>query len=76
MFTYLTYSVQANLPNLRRLFVDARTVEEESAYSRNAVLLQPSFSAMCTDAKDLIVLQPGPVHVLGGCLQFNSAAHE
>ena len=32
----LTYK-QANLPNLRRLFVDARTEAEESSYSRNAV---------------------------------------
>ena len=30
-------NTQANLPNLRRLFVQARTDEEESAYSRNAV---------------------------------------
>jgi hypothetical protein len=28
---------QSNLPNLRRLFVEARTDAEESAYSRNAV---------------------------------------
>lgn len=28
---------QANLPNLRRLFVEARTDAEESAYSRTAV---------------------------------------
>ncbi|KAE9369382.1 hypothetical protein N431DRAFT_469296 [Stipitochalara longipes BDJ] len=27
---------QANLPNLRRLFVEARTEAEESQYSRNA----------------------------------------
>jgi hypothetical protein len=27
----------SNLPNLRRLFVDARTDAEESEYSRNAV---------------------------------------
>lgn len=27
----------SNLPNLRRLFVEARTEAEESAYSRNAV---------------------------------------
>ncbi|TVY36811.1 hypothetical protein LSUB1_G003683 [Lachnellula subtilissima] len=27
---------KANLPNLRRLFVEARTDAEESAYSRNA----------------------------------------
>ena len=31
--------MQANLPNLRRLFVDARTEAEESSYSRNAVRL-------------------------------------
>lgn len=31
--------LQANLPNLRRLFVDARTEAEESSYSRNAVSL-------------------------------------
>jgi hypothetical protein len=30
-------SIKANLPNLRRLFVEARTEIEESAYSRNAV---------------------------------------
>ena len=29
--------IQANLPNLRRLFVDARTEAEERSYSRNAV---------------------------------------
>ncbi|KAH8590881.1 hypothetical protein B0O99DRAFT_520658 [Bisporella sp. PMI_857] len=32
----LIKSTQANLPNLRRLFVEARTDAEESAYSRNA----------------------------------------
>ena len=37
---------QANLPNLRRLFVDARTEAEESSYSRNAVrFLEPDFIA-------------------------------
>ena len=34
--------MQANLPNLRRLFVDARTEAEESSYSRNAVRLSGS----------------------------------
>lgn len=29
--------LQANLPNLRRLFVEARTVAEENEYSRTAV---------------------------------------
>lgn len=33
----LTFIVQANFPNLRRLFVEARTDAEESVYSRNAV---------------------------------------
>ena len=36
LLTFLV-SLQANLPNLRRLFVDARTDAEESSYSRNAV---------------------------------------
>ena len=31
--------IMANLPNLRRLFVEARSIEEESKYSRNAVCL-------------------------------------
>jgi hypothetical protein len=30
-------STQANLPNLRRLFVESRTEAEENEYSRNAV---------------------------------------
>ena len=29
--------MQANLPNLRRLFVEARTEAEENEYSRTAV---------------------------------------
>lgn len=33
----LTARQPSNLPNLRRLFVEARTEAEESAYSRNAV---------------------------------------
>ena len=40
----MTY-VQANLPNLRRLFVDARTEAEESSYSRNAVRVSSFRSA-------------------------------
>jgi hypothetical protein len=36
----LIHSQPSNLPNLRRLFVEARTDIEESAYSRNAVLLR------------------------------------
>jgi hypothetical protein len=37
MSLILIWLTQANLPNLRRLFVEARTEAEESAYSRNAV---------------------------------------
>ena len=33
---------KSNLPNLRRLFVEARTEAEESAHSRNAVRLELS----------------------------------
>jgi hypothetical protein len=35
-----TISQSSNLPNLRRLFVEARSDAEESAYSRNAVSLR------------------------------------
>jgi hypothetical protein len=38
----LTKFSKANLPNLRRLFVEARTDAEESAYSRNAVSITVS----------------------------------
>lgn len=34
----------SNLPNLRRLFVEARTEAEESAYSRNAVRVHEVYS--------------------------------
>jgi hypothetical protein len=34
---YTKVQQPSNLPNLRRLFVEARTEAEESAYSRNAV---------------------------------------
>lgn len=34
---YAKVEQPSNLPNLRRLFVEARTEAEESAYSRNAV---------------------------------------
>ncbi|PGH11712.1 hypothetical protein AJ79_04735 [Helicocarpus griseus UAMH5409] len=35
-YTLLTPVYQANLPNLRRLFVESRTEAEENEYSRNA----------------------------------------
>jgi len=66
----------SNLPNLRRLFVEARTEAEESAYSRNAV--SPSSHMMKCGALFLIyiVLQSRPLHVLGRGLQFSGAADE
>ena len=41
---------EANLPNLRRLFVEARTDAEESAYSRNAVSENWIFEDVCLTA--------------------------
>ena len=38
---------KANLPNLRRLFVEARTDTEESAYSRNAVSIALKGNLIC-----------------------------
>ncbi|KAL2057645.1 hypothetical protein ABVK25_002029 [Lepraria finkii] len=47
----------ANLPNLRRLFVDARTEAEESSYSRNAfyklILFMSSVAAFSLIAQRL-----------------------
>lgn len=42
----------SRLPNLRRLFVEARSEAEESAYSRNAV----SFSHIWTSSSHLTIL--------------------
>jgi hypothetical protein len=39
---------KTNLPNLRRLFVEARTDAEESAYSRNAVSVALKGNFICT----------------------------
>lgn len=65
---------KANLPNLRRLFVEARTEAEESAYSRNAV------SNLTRMAKILahgdIVLQHCTIYVLRCGLQSDSATCE
>ena len=37
LYAFTKAEQPSNLPNLRRLFVEARTEAEESAYSRNAV---------------------------------------
>lgn len=77
----LTSTYQA-LPNLRRLFVDARTEAEESKYSRNAVgipmicknhTIQFSLSRWLTAGP---VLQPDFVYVLSCRLQSCGAANE
>ncbi len=52
---------QANLPNLRRLFVEARTEAEESAYSRNAVSQIRGFMNV---GSYFTVLQYRAVHVI------------
>lgn len=64
---------KANLPNLRRLFVEARTDAEESAYSRNAV--RNSFIYV-NHLLISLVLQYCPVHVIRCCLQSRCSADE
>ncbi|KAL1958956.1 hypothetical protein VTO42DRAFT_3509 [Malbranchea cinnamomea] len=54
----------ANLPNLRRLFVEARTEAEENEYSRNAI------------GAIFPVLQPRLVHILCCRFQPHCPAHE
>lgn len=46
---------QANLPNLRRLFVDARTEAEESSYSRTAVWTVSSTNGANGTEKKLVL---------------------
>lgn len=76
LHTTLTLTQPSNLPNLRRLFVEARTEAEESAYSRNAVSLQSiSYKAAGTDILHT-VLQPGTLYVLRGSLQPRGAENE
>ncbi len=60
---------QANLPNLRRLFVEARTEAEESQYSRNAVSLFPHYISWLYAYVVDLVLQHCAVHVICGCFQ-------
>lgn len=63
------------LPNLRRLFVEARTEAEENEYSRNAV------SYLCFDRGNLTndirrVLQSGAIHFICCCLQLSGTEDE
>jgi len=66
---------QANLPNLRRLFVDARTEAEESSYSRNAVCT-PRSAVIYFSRLICKVLQSNTLHVFGCCVQSNRSADE
>jgi hypothetical protein len=65
---------QANLPNLRRLFVEARTEAEESAYSRNAVSSPLQLRNVRSDLR--IVLQYCIIHVFGRCIQSHCATRK
>jgi hypothetical protein len=63
------------LPNLRRLFVEARTEAEENEYSRNAV----RDAHHGTQRRNLlisVVLQFGPLHFISGCIQPRGATYE
>ena len=63
----LTRSVQPfNLPNLRRLFVEARTEAEENAYSRRAVR---AFRRIESSSDIGSVLQSRHLHVRGRHIQ-------
>ncbi|KAH7091083.1 hypothetical protein FB567DRAFT_517914 [Paraphoma chrysanthemicola] len=52
----LLTSQPSNLPNLRRLFVEARSDAEESAYSRNAVRDPQSMSPHAALAHSSIIV--------------------
>ena len=75
LFSLDTRIERMALPNLRRLFVEARTEAEENEYSRNAVReyvrLQYAANTDCC-----LVLQLGTFHFVGGCLQPSGPAHE
>lgn len=66
---------QANLPNLRRLFVEARTDAEESAYSRTAVS-SPILELLLDITLYLIVLQHRSLHVFRCGLQSRGSTSE
>jgi len=72
----LTKFSKANLPNLRRLFVEARTDAEESAYSRNAVSVSHFCNYSNAHCFIALVLQYRPFHVIGCRLQPRGSANE
>jgi Family of unknown function (DUF5310) len=72
------------LPNLRRLFVEARTEAEENEYSRNAVRNPPQinsnvivelsiFLTFMADGLMYLVLQPRIVHIIDCGFQFDGS---
>ena len=64
--------MQANLPNLRRLFVEARTEAEENEYSRNAVCITrmstQSMDERTNGNNEMTVLQSRPFYFLCCCV--------
>ncbi|KAI1260298.1 hypothetical protein F5Y18DRAFT_259709 [Xylariaceae sp. FL1019] len=77
-----TSASQASFPNLRRLFVDARSDGEEREVSRRAVSHYSSCSssqllrALLADYIARLVLQCCAVHGFCGRLQFDSSEDE
>lgn len=86
----LTRLTKANFPNLRRLFIESRSDDEEREVSRKAVRVHCVLSLyryllgaigsrslmQITDIRDTAVLQRRPLHGLGRCLQPDRAADE
>jgi hypothetical protein len=70
------FHYQANLPNLRRLFVEARTEAEENEYSRTAVCSHLPYLVQDSILKVIAVLQPRPLYLLGRRLQLSSTTNE
>lgn len=70
------FNQPSNLPNLRRLFVEARTDAEESEYSRNAVRLSIHIFPSIILTHIRTVLQPRHLHVIYSWLQLDRAAHD
>jgi Family of unknown function (DUF5310) len=75
------------LPNLRRLFVEARTEAEENEYSRNAVRNHPQvnsnmivelciFLTFMANGLIYLVLQPRIVHIVDCGFQFDGSEDE
>ncbi|RAK78677.1 uncharacterized protein BO72DRAFT_67909 [Aspergillus fijiensis CBS 313.89] len=75
------YQNQANLPNLRRLFVEARTEAEENEHSRTAVCIPRALSMPIkrigtSDSWILYtVLQSCPLYLFGRCLQLGGSTN-